>query len=854
VRFWRSRRDEDFADEVRAHLALEVDRLIDEGMTPTAARAAARRAFGNVAAAQERFHESSRWVWFEQFVQDLRYAWRTLRASPAFAVTAVATLAVGLSLITVAFTVFNAYVLRPFPVAGANRLYRIAWRAPQAAGHFMPWAKFDELRGRTDLFDAVVAQDMHFASSDGRTLVASYVSSDYFSALRPRMRLGRALAPADAGQPAAVLGEQAWSRLFDADPNVLDRVIDLDGRQITVVGVARGEFGGLDDFPRDIWLAAGPAEQRPIEVVARLRSGMTQAQAEAQLAAFAARLAPAAIAAREVRAVLVPNATANPLSVGLVAMLSPVFAAFTLVLLAACFNVSSVMLSRAIARHREIAVRLSIGASSARIVRQLLTEGLLIAALAGGTALTLAVWLVRGGTVLLFNTLPPLLASLLRVAPMPFDARVFAFAFAIAAAATLGFALLPALQASRQPLTDALRGARGGRAPASRLRHALVVAQVAVSIILITTALLLARNFVALAATNLGYSTANVYSINVRDGKDQLIPPLARALAVDPRIAAVAVTGGNPLFVTHVVPAAPDASATATPTPYTFVSPEYLTILRMPMVRGRSFRPEEARAAARVAVVSESTAHAFWPDVDPIGRTIRIERPPAGWMDQIDGYKQVTVIGTVGDVVSGLMVEGRDTGHIYLPMADEDPHVSALLFTPRAGAFRPDMLREAFRRIGGDPTLVEVVPLDEMRQTQVYPLQAAAWVGALVGVIALVLSVSGLYGVLAYTLAQRRREIGIRMALGATAAAIVRLMLRQSAQMAAIGIAIGLVVSFSVLKALASVVRLRQVSLLDPIAFAGAVLIVAAATALSAYRPSRRATRVDPAETLRTEA
>jgi hypothetical protein len=255
-----------------------------------------------------------------------------------------------------------------------------------------------------------------------------------------------------------------------------------------------------------------------------------------------------------------------------------------------------------------------------------------------------------------------------------------------------------------------------------------------------------------------------------------------------------------------------------------------------------------------VAVVSESTAHAFWPDVDPIGRTIRIERPPAGWMDQIDGYKQVTVIGTVGDVVSGLMVEGRDTGHIYLPMADEDPHVSALLFTPRAGAFRPDMLREAFRRIGGDPTLVEVVPLDEMRQTQVYPLQAAAWVGALVGVIALVLSVSGLYGVLAYTLAQRRREIGIRMALGATAAAIVRLMLRQSAQMAAIGIAIGLVVSFSVLKALASVVRLRQVSLLDPIAFAGAVLIVAAATALSAYRPSRRATRVDPAETLRTEA
>src|SRR4051812_29145983 len=856
---WRPRTDEDFSDEVQAHLRLEAERLIEDGMTPEAARAAARKAFGNVASAQERFHESTRLVWLEQFVQDVRYALRGMRKNPAFFATSVLTLAAGLGLLTVFFTVFNAYVLRPFAVHDPARLYRVAWRAPDAVGVNFPVRKYDELRARTDLFDGVIADDARFITSQGRTLSASFVSDNYFSVLGPRLLLGRALGPADTGQPVAVLGQQAWTRLLASDPAVLGSSLDLDGGRVTIVGVMREEFGGLDDFTRDLWLPLSADHADPaVEIVARVRADVTADQAAARLGAFAASVAPPQVAPDKVRIVLVSNATANLLSFELIAILSPVFAAFALVLLTACFNVSNVLLARAIARHREISVRLSLGASRSRIVRQLLTEGLVIALLGGVTSIALAAWLLRAGSAALFGTLPPIMAALLRVAPMPFDYRVFGFALGAAVAATLVFALVPALQASRQPLTDALRGQRSGMRGASRMRNALVVAQVAVSIVLVITALVLARNFTVLGGTDPGYSTTDVYSVNVRgdkNGLDSLVGPAADALARDPRIAEVAVTGGNPLFVTRSVVAAPDADAAPVPTRYTFVSPEYFTVLRIPVVRGRAFRDDEARSAARVAIVSERTARAFWPGADPIGQTIRLARPTSPRLDEIEGYTQVTVVGTTRDVVTGMIVEGPDSGHIYLPATAANPHASALLLRTHAGSgFRPDMLREVFRGIGQDPDIFEVVALAEMRDVQMYPLRAAAWVGGLLGAIALVLSISGLYGVLSYMIGQRTREIGIRMALGATGRAVVDLVVRQSLRLAGIGALIGTVIAALVMKALSSVVELDAVSLLAVTPFAVGLLLVLAATAVAAYQPARRATRVDPAETLRAEA
>ena len=873
------RPDEDFSAEIQAHLDLEIARLVADGRNPADARAEARRSFGNVARARERYYEANRWMWLAQVGQDLRYGLRGLRKSPAFVATTVLTLAVALSLLTVVFTIFNAYVLRPFAVRDPGALHRIVWRAQDDGGSQFRWRDYEALRERRDLFEAAIAEDTRLVASEGRTLSADFVSDNYFETLAPRLLFGRALGAVDARAPVAVLSHQAWTRLFAGDPAAVGRDLDLDGRTFTIIGVLRPEFTGLDDYPKDVWIPLltyaelirpdilGASQSRRIEVTVRLRPGVTAAQAEGGLtpmmAALVDRRAERRLGAEaqrakaaDVRAEVRPHSTPNVLSLELLAVLSPVFAAFVLVLVTACANVSNVMLSRAIARRREIAVRLSLGASRGRVVRQLLTEGLLVAALAGAAGLALASWTLRIGTVMLFKTLPPSMAALLRVAPLVFDYRVFAFALTVAAGATLLFALVPALRASRLTLTDALHGERTGSAGGSRLRGALVVAQVAVSLVLVVVALTLARNGAALGAIDLGFQTSGVISINIRGDEDTLVRPLAAALAADPRVAELAVTGGNPLFErTRTVAAAPASRTDAASTRYTFVSPEYFAILRIPILQGRGFRADEGRASARVALVSAATAKTFWPAADPIGQSIRIERPEGRPVNELPGYSDVTVVGVVPDVVSGMVFDGRDAGHIYLPTHAGDPQATAVLVRPRSDRdLGLPALQDIFRRAGPDPQVFEAIPLGEMRDAQMYPIRAASWIGSILGAIALVLSVTGLYGVLSYTLTQRTREIGIRMALGATAAAVVRLLMGQSARLVGFGAAIGLVFTFSALEVLGSVIHLSEISVLDGVAFAGGVALVAAASAFAAYHPARRATRVDPAVTLRADA
>lgn len=820
---------------------------------------------------------STRWIWLDQLAQDLRYAWRGLRQSPAFVATTVLTLAVGLGLVTVAFTVFNAYVLRPFAVRDPSSLHQIIWHSRDDGGSSFRWRDYEELRDRRDLFDAVIAESTRFVSSNGRPLAAVLVSDNYFQALGPRFVLGRPLAPGDAGGAAGdpvVLSHQAWTRLFDRDPAALGRELDLNGRGFVIVGVLGPEFSGLDEFPRDLWVPlityaalekpdlVGPNQPREIKVTVRLRPSVTAGHAEGALASFMARAIEGGghtgppLQNDGVRAEVRLEDTPNPLSLQLLAVLSPVFAAFGLVLVTACANVSNVMLARAIARHREIAVRLSLGASRGRVVRQLLTEGVLIAVLAGVAALTLAAWALRAATVMFPSTLPPSVAAIVRIAPIDFDHRVFLFALIVAAAATLMFALLPALQASRLTLTDAMRSQSIGALRGSRLRSGLVIGQVAVSLVLVIVALTLARNGAAIGAIDLGFESEGVISINVREEEDALVPRLAAVLASDPRVAEIAVTGGNPLFVrSRAIAAAPAQASAAVGTRYTFVSPEYFSILRIPIVRGRGFRPDEARSAARVAIVSAATANAFWPGDDPIGKSVRIERPDGRPVDELPGYSSVVIVGIARDVVSGMLFDGRDAGHIYLPTSATDSHAVALLVRGRSDReLGPETLQRLFKQVGSDPQVFEALSLDQMKAVQMYPLLAASWIGSLLGAVALALSVSGLYGVLAYTWNQRTKEIGIRMALGATAGMVVRLVMRQSARLAGVGSFVGLFVAFGVMAMLSSVIRLRHVLLIDLVAFGAGLALVMAATALAAYHPARRATRVDPAETLRADA
>ena len=878
-RWWRRGAEQDFADEVASHLEHEADRLVAEGMAPAEAREAARRAFGNVTRARERYRERRPTLGIEQVAQDLRYASRGLRHSPTFVAATVLTLAIGLSLVTVVFAVFNAYFLRPFAVQDPYSLYLITWRSQEAGGSTFRWRDYQLFGTRQDLFDGVVAETTRQVVSSGRQLRVGFVSANYFDALGPRVALGRGLLADDAGavggEPVAVLTDQGWSRLFSRDPSVLGRIVDANGVRLTVVGVMSPEFAGLDDVPRDLWVPVtmhgrlvggnilGPGEGRELRVTARLRPGVTPQQAQGSLSIepFETRVAGRV---DPVRANLLIQATPVRLTGQGFAFLSPVFAAFGLVLVAAAANASNVMLARANARHREIGIRLSIGASRGRIVRQLVTEGVLIATLAGLAGLALAALLLRLGRFVFVEMLPATIAGSVRFVPFDFDGRVFAFAFVVAGAATILFALLPALQATRVTLTDALRGQASSAVTSSRLRNLLVTGQVAVSLLLLIVASTLVRNGAAIRSTDLGFQTDRIISVRPGRNDPALVGRTYAELTADGRFGQPVVASRSPLFgETMKIPLRQKSGVV--PASCTFVSPEYFGMLGIRIIHGRGFLASEAAAESPVTIVSEAGARTLWPGEDPIGKTVRVYVEPPGTrtrvaemvhqMRRIDddadapGSRVVTVVGVAADVVSGFVYQGKDPAHLYLPTSPSGTQALALLV--RASDTRMEPLKEVLHRVQADPFAFDVLPLDEMVSLQQFPIRVASWVGTLLSTVALALSISGLYGVLSYTFGQRTQEIGIRMALGATGGAVMRLVVVQSVRLAAIGAAIGLVLGFTVMKLLSAVVRLDNVSVIDPGAFVLSLLLVGVAVALASVGPARRAVRVDPTAMLR---
>ena len=706
------------------------------------------------------------------------------------------------------------------------------------------------------------------------------MSGNYFEALGAPVLLGRGLAeydaPAAGDAAVAVLSHQLWTRVFKQDPAILGREIVVNDRTLTIVGVAGAEFQGLDDSPHDLWIPVtmygpvagqdlfGPNQPRELRVLVRLRDGVTAAQAAGSLAIepFETRVVGRV---DPVRADLQPRSSRVPLTADVLAVLAPVFAAFVLVLVAACANASNVMLARANARHREIGVRLALGASRGRVIRQLLTEGFLIAVLAGIAGLALAALVLRVATPAIVSTLPAAVSPLVRIVPLDFDRRVFLFALAAVSATTLMFALLPALHATRITLIDAIRGQAGEKIRSATLRSLLVGGQVAISLPLLVMAATLVRNSAAIASADLGFEPGTVISINQR-GKSDLIPRAAEALGADPRVEQVVITSRNPLF--GELPKSPvvENGRAVTAVTYLFTTRDYFAMLGIPIVHGRAFTLQESQEQAGVAIVSASAAQALWPGEEPVGRTLRLqlEETQAGVADRVHSLRRVgedmpgaiyvTVVGVAKDVVSGLVYQGKDAAQVYLPTSAAGAHARALLVKPRSGvALQPDALRSALLQVHPDPLKFETIPLAEMVTVQMFPLRFASWIGSVLGVIALALSVSGIYGVLTFMLAQRAPEIAIRMALGAAAPAVVRLVMRQSARLAGAGAAVGLFAAFVVMKLLSSVIRLEEVSVLDPGAFATGLVLVSLAVVAASYAPARQSTRIDPAVVLKRD-
>jgi predicted permease len=802
-------------------------------------------------------------LFFKTFLQDARFAIRVLRRTPVFGITAVLTLGIGLGLNTMLFTLFNAYVLRTAAVENPYSLYQLeyATKTGSRITNFS-WAQYQAIRSGSPAFSDVSASRQFYARFGDRNVDGLLISGNYFTMLGVKMALGRFILPEDTSA-VVVLGNQMWKSDFASDPGILGRKILINGHSFEVIGVCAQGFSGLgltSVTPDSFYFPVAMAKQLlagadpSFAIVGRVAGGFSVDAARAALT-VAVRRATEELPEtdRAAEAVLTSKATLLPLEPKVLAVFSPLIVAFLLVLIICCANVANMMLARAIARQKEIGVRLALGASRGRLIRQLLSEGLLVAALSAGAAFAIALFATIGSQRLLVSTLPRTYASLLSLIPLKLDGNVLIFLVLAAGSATILSGLAPALQATRVSLTDAMRGEFSTKFRTSRLRYALVVSQITVCLLLLVVTCVLMRSSSSLQNTNVGYDTRGiVYPIFFNRAQASPNLQLTQYLAAQPWVDSMAVAvrpplGGSVRTISITLPGKNQTEAAG----FNLVSAEYFGLLGIPILRGRNFGKPETDSEAPVAIVSEATARHLWPNQDALGQTMDIGKLKRGaGMDQPDIGRAV-VIGIAKDVVSGLVFEGPEPTMIYFPTSLTAKRSPMLMIRARLDSVTARNSLEAVLKAAMSDRPAVAVSMEDGFALQAYPFLAASWIGFVLGLIALALTVSGMYGVMSYLVSQRTKEIGIRMALGASPGNVVGLILRQSAWLTGLGIAIGLVLSLGLVRMLTHV--FYMIRTFDALAYVAGVGVVAIAAAASAFIPSRRASRIDPVETLRAE-
>jgi predicted permease len=798
--------------------------------------------------------------------RDVRVALRSFRRAPLFAATVVLTIALALGLNTTVFTIFNAYVLRPVAVRDPHSLFEVGWRDRDGHVHAFTWAQYGSLHALP-----IAGQSFAFqrfaARVSGQPLYGAAATGNALAVLGASTHLGRALRPDDAVPPVGaqvmVLSYDAWRSRFGGDSALVGRTVQLRGQPVTVVGVLARGFGGVSLVPPDFWVPLplanaladapdlfGPLEPPVLRVAVRLPPDVKAERAEAALAHWATVTtlgAPDSLHA--IGATLTPLASPLPHDAATLAMFAPAIAAFALVLLIACANVTNVMLARALARQREVGIRLTLGAPRERLVRQFVTESLLLALGAAVLGYALSRWTVGSGVRLLFASMPPEFVPYARVASLDPDARVFTFLFVTTVGAALLFGLVPALQATRPSVVSASRGHFDVEGRTGRLRTALMLAQVTVCALLLVTTGVLLRG--ARRAHEIGTGMQTTHGVQLVLDERLRAATLDR-LRHDPVVEALggtaftAVDGSYP--VAAVQADAPTGDHRSADAAYDFVSAGYFTTLGIPLRRGRAFTPGEERDGAAVAMVSEAAARRLWPGRDPVGQVIRLPGAPTG-DGALTRVRTAEVIGVVGNAVSGWLGTGLERPVVYYPADVERAGMRVIARVHGDAPRARDHLGESLD--GGTGAVEELHTLDDYLAVQRYPFQLFAWVASALALVALVLTVVGLYGVLAYLVAQRTREFGIRMALGATTARVIAGVLGESFRLAAVGSALGAALAVGASAIFAHLLVL--VDTFDRVGYAGGMAVVLGACALAAYVPARRASRVAPAIALRQD-
>ncbi|HUF27419.1 MAG TPA: ABC transporter permease [Gemmatimonadaceae bacterium] len=869
--------EKDVDRELRFHIDSRVAELVAEGRTRDEAREIAIREFGDVDAVRRvlvdmdaaQLDESRRAELFDELRQDAGFAVRTLRARPGFAIAAMLTLGLGIGATTAIFSVVSAVLLQSLPFTEPERIVRI-WSAEPARGNpeaavsipdFEDWREQNRVFESMGAFSSLASGVILTGRGEAVRLGTTWVSEDFFRALGMRIEHGRAIRP-DEHVPGAnrvvVLSDRAWRERFGGDPALVGGTIQLNDEPFTVVGIAAPD-ARFPSAETEAWtpMSLVPESSIPrfrfvrwIEVIGRLRVGTTVEQARAEMELIAARLAREHPEANASYA----SATVRPLHEHLVGhvrgALLVLFGAVALVLLIAIVNVANLVLARATARAREIAVRSALGAGRGRIVRQLLTESAILALVAGALGVTVA-WLGVDALLALSGDWVP------SAADVRIDGAVLGFALATSLAAGIGFGIVPALRSASPDLTAALRdGGRGGGASAAshRLRAGLVAVEVALAVTLVVGAGLMMRSFARLVSVEPGFDTDLVLVarftiptvgypergqyLSVYDRileRVREVPGVVSAGAVK-EIPLRGIGEGIPYHVVGL----PEPRQGEEPRGYAQpVSDDYFRSMGIPLLAGRDVTPRDTTAASMGVIISESLARRWWPLDQTVGQQIRF----------VGGAQPIGIIGVVGDVRSRTLASDPPEA-IYLPIRLMPRRVlSVVARTAGDPALLAAAVRDAIHSVDPALPIDELTPLRSIVADDAASERFLAVLLATFAVIAMLLAAIGLYGLVTYVVAQRTHEIGVRMALGAHQGAVVRLMLWRGMAPVVAGLVLGVAGAFAMRGALAGL--LFGVSPADPATYILVVAMLAAVGLLASWLPARRAAKIEPVTALR---
>ena len=871
-----AQQDQELDDELRDHVERKTQEYVAQGMAQAEARRRARLDLGGIEQTKERCRDARRVNWIQDFVQDLHYGVRTLRKSLGFTAIAVLTLALGIGANTAIFSVVNAIYLSPLPYPNASKIYVVSRIGNQYGGESISPAIFAAWREQqAGAFEHLAL--LHWAGAatltgfgDPLQVPAMGISADFLAMLGVRPALGRDFAPEEgaAGGPNVVmLGNSLWRMQFGADPNVVGRSITLDDKPYTIIAVLPA---GFEDpsfsspharlwFPVRIPATTTDVGNGGLLCLGMLKRDVSIAQAEASLTLSLSALRdkyPKMFMPGE-RAHLIPLRQLLNAWAGTAPLL--LFGAVGLVLLIACANVASLTLARSATRQREMAVRRAMGAGRERIVRQLLTESVLLAVLGGA----IGVAACYASFQFIIAVVPK---DLTHVGAYQIDAAVLGFAFALSIVTGIVFGLVPALGTSRVDLNNSLKESRAqsGAGHSGRMRSALASGELAISLVLIVGAALALESFARLTGVNPGFDSSNVLTFSVQLTTARYASPVSRAAFLDQALARLSalpgteeaatisilpLTGGADILFSLVggngsVPPGEPLAANIR-----VVSPDYFDALRIPLVRGRVFTASDNSAGPPVVVIDETMAKKFWPGKDPVGQEIWIGKPMGP--EHADPTPR-QIIGVVGDVrESSLAENGGQTMFIPYAQTKFNNFASFIVRTRHPPMLSLPDARSTLRSLDANlpllgPETMDSVVADSLSGWRFHAILLGAF-----GALALLIAAIGVYGVISYSVAQRTHEIGVRMTLGAQRGDVMRLVIGQGALLAGVGILVGVGAAFGLTRLMASM--LYGVKPTDPLTFSAVAILLTLSALLACYIPTQRAMHVDPMVALKYE-